>query len=233
MSINSKEHILCFLRFRRMFARTVGWVKSIEVNAFKSCSRPRNFGPLIHGALQNGCRAGLLRYGSYSSAGLLPKDLGKSRTARSPRTSPFSRTEQPNRSLAGSGPKFRRRASHAGLSSSAPCIALRRDDRDVMHDDGIFQMRRTRRPQHHRCLGVMRPSESQSTRALQLAVAIAPNCAPPRARLGTERGSRIRPPIEQVVTDIRPLIVVEPRTSLPEPPPADCESGSGSKPGNV
>src|SRR6202051_4383316 len=85
-----------------MFAWRVGWVKSIEVNAFKSCSRPRNSGPLIHGALQNGCRAELLPYGSCSSGGLLPKDLGKSRTARSPRTSLFSRTELPNRSLAGS-----------------------------------------------------------------------------------------------------------------------------------
>src|SRR5450631_4433138 len=84
-----------------MFARRVGWVKSIEVNAFKSCSRPRNFGPLIHDALQNGCRAELLQYGSCSSAGLLPKDFGKSRTARSPRTSLFW-TEQPSRSLAGS-----------------------------------------------------------------------------------------------------------------------------------
>src|SRR6202035_3171985 len=102
MSIHSKEHILCFLLFRHMFAWRVGWVKSIEVNAFKSCSRPRNFGPLIHGALQNGCRAELLQYGSCSSAGLRPKDSGKSRTARSPRTSPFSQTKQPNRSLAGS-----------------------------------------------------------------------------------------------------------------------------------
>jgi len=146
MSINSKEHILGFLQFRRMFARRVGWVKSIEVNAFKSCSSPRNSGPLIHGALQNGCRAELLQYGSCSSAGLLPKDLRKSRTARSPRTSLFSRTEQPNRSLAGSkfsgtylsaqapdrvdfschetsGLKFWRKASHAGLSSFASCIA--------------------------------------------------------------------------------------------------------------
>src|ERR1700676_2550896 len=102
MSINSKEPILGFLRFRRIYARTVGWVKSIEVNAFKSCSRPRHFGRVIHGASQNGCRAERLPYGSGSSASLRPKDSGKSRTARSPRVAPFFRREQPNRSLFGS-----------------------------------------------------------------------------------------------------------------------------------
>src|ERR1700730_10266310 len=118
MSIISKEPILGFLRFRRMFARRVEWVKSTGVNAFKSCSRPRNFGPLIHGALQNGCRAELLRYGSYSSAGLRPRDLGKSRGARSQRASLFSRTKQPNRSRARSkfgGPCL---SAHARLERS-------------------------------------------------------------------------------------------------------------------
>ena len=46
----------------------------------------------------NGCRAGQRQYGSCSSAALPPTDLGKSRMARSRRTSLFFQTGQPSSS---------------------------------------------------------------------------------------------------------------------------------------